>query len=190
MTGSQSHGICSKKALYQFLDKEGYGWVVEGGDVFCAMLQEANAKAAKSKEKSGKGTVPTNVADYDAKDLQKAFATTTSIQLELLANRKTVLGAHHADHDKLGMKEDDLAAAHAVLDGKRLMLVNRTVVRGLYDAVYSNASETPATTMLSMRERRGVHQFNVCDLLVLCSGLLQGIRQHGALRCLPQRHLP
>ena len=24
-----------KKALHQLLDKEGYGWVVEGGDVFC-----------------------------------------------------------------------------------------------------------------------------------------------------------
>jgi hypothetical protein len=73
---------------------------------------------------------------------------TTSIQLELLANRKTVLGAHQADHDQLGMKEDELAAAHAVLDAKRLMPVNRTVVRGLYDAVYSNASETPVTTKL------------------------------------------
>jgi hypothetical protein len=140
-----------KKALYQLLDKEGYGWIVEGGDVFCAMLQAASAKAAKSKEKSGKGTVSTNVADYDTKDLQKAFArasVTTSIQLELLANRKTVRGAHHADHGKLGMMEDEVAAAHAVLDDKRLMLVNRTVVRGLYDAVYSNASETPATTKL------------------------------------------
>ena len=37
-----------KKALHLLLDKEGYGWVVEGGDVFCAMLQTASAKAAKS----------------------------------------------------------------------------------------------------------------------------------------------
>jgi hypothetical protein len=37
-----------KKALHQLLDNEGYGWVVEGGDVFCAMLQAASAKAAKS----------------------------------------------------------------------------------------------------------------------------------------------
>jgi hypothetical protein len=140
-----------KCSLYQFLDKEGYGWVVEGGDVFCAMLHAASAKAAKSKEKSCKGTVSTNVADYDTKDLQKAFArasVTTSIQFELLANRKTVFGAHHADHDKLGIKEDEVAAAHAVLDAKRLMLVNRTVVRGIYDVVYSNASETPDTTKL------------------------------------------
>jgi hypothetical protein len=36
-----------KKALHQLLDKEGYGWVLEGGDVFCAMLQAASAKAAK-----------------------------------------------------------------------------------------------------------------------------------------------
>jgi len=39
-----------KKALHQLLDKEGYGWVVEGGDVFCAMLQAASAKAAKSSD--------------------------------------------------------------------------------------------------------------------------------------------
>ena len=39
---------CTKKALHQLLDKEGYGWVVEGGDVFCTMLQPASAKAAKS----------------------------------------------------------------------------------------------------------------------------------------------
>jgi hypothetical protein len=70
-----------KKPLHQFLDKEGYGWVlptqaewvVEGGDVFCAMLQAASAKAAKSTVTSGKGTVSTNVADYAKKDLQAAF---------------------------------------------------------------------------------------------------------------------
>ena len=53
-----------KKALHQLRDKEGYGWVVEGGDVFCAMLQATRAKAAKSTVTSGKGTVSTNVADY------------------------------------------------------------------------------------------------------------------------------
>jgi hypothetical protein len=36
------------------LDKEGYGWVAEGGDAFCAMLQAAAAKAAKSTVTSGK----------------------------------------------------------------------------------------------------------------------------------------
>jgi hypothetical protein len=46
-----------KKALHQLLDKEGYEWVVEGGDVFCAMLQAASAKAAKSTVTSGKGIV-------------------------------------------------------------------------------------------------------------------------------------
>jgi len=99
-----------KKALHQFLDKEGYGWVAEGGDAFCAMLQAqaAAAKAAKSTVTSGKGTVSTNVEDYAKKDLQVAFANasvTTSVLLELIANRKTVLGAHHANHDKMGMTE-------------------------------------------------------------------------------------
>ena len=58
-----------KKTLYQFLDKEGVGWVVEGGDVFCAMLQAASGRAARKKS-VGKGTVSTNVADYDAKVLK------------------------------------------------------------------------------------------------------------------------
>ena len=31
-----------------------------------------------------------------------------------MAYRKTVLGAHHADHEKLGMTEDQLTQAHAV----------------------------------------------------------------------------
>ena len=118
--------------------------------LFCAMLQAASGRAARKKS-VGNGTVSTNVADYDAKELKKAFATasvTTSLQLELLANRKTVLGTQHADHEKLGMKEDELTAAHAVLDSKRLTLVNRTVVRWLHDAVYPNASETPATIKL------------------------------------------
>jgi hypothetical protein len=140
-----------KKALHQLLDKEGYGWVVEGGDVFCAMLQAASAKAAKSTVTSGKGTVSTNVADYQKKDLQTAFtnaSVTTSVLLELIANRKTVLGAHHADHEKMGMTEEELAQAHAVLDAKRLTMLNRTVVRWLHDAVYPNASETPATIKL------------------------------------------
>ena len=77
-----------KKALHQLLDKEGYGWVVEGGDVFCAMLQAASAKAAKSTVTSGKGTVSTNVADYQKKDLKTAFtdaSVTTSVLLELIA---------------------------------------------------------------------------------------------------------
>ena len=105
-----------KKALHQLLDKEGYGWVVEGGDVFCAMLQAASGLADR-KKCVGKGTVSTNVIDYDARELKKAFATasvTTSLQLELLANRKTVLGTHHTDHEKLGMKEDELTASHTV----------------------------------------------------------------------------
>jgi hypothetical protein len=140
-----------KKALHQLLDKEGYGWVVEGRDVFCAMLQAASAKAAKSTVTSGKGTVSTDVADYQKKDLQTAFtnaSVTTSVLLELIANRKTVLGAHHADHEKMGMTEEELAQAHAVLDAKRLTMVNHTVVRWLHDAVYPNASETPATSKL------------------------------------------
>ena len=62
-----------KKALHQLLDKEGYGCVAEGGDVFYAMLQAASAKAAKSTMTSGKGTVSTNVGDYQKKDLQTAF---------------------------------------------------------------------------------------------------------------------
>jgi hypothetical protein len=62
-----------KKPLHQLLDKEGYGCVAEGGDVFCAMLQAASAKAAKSTVTSGKGTVSTNVADYQKGDLQTAF---------------------------------------------------------------------------------------------------------------------
>ena len=117
-----------KKALYQLFDKEGYGRVVEGGDVFCAMLHAAITKAVKSTGTSGKGTVSTNVADYQKKDLQTAFtnnSVTTSILLELIANRKTVLGAHHADQDKMDMTEEELAAAaHSVLDVKRLTMVN------------------------------------------------------------------
>jgi hypothetical protein len=116
------------------------------------MLQAAAAKAAKSKMASEKGTISTNVADYAKKDLQAAFASatvTTSVRLELISNRKTVLGAHHADNEKLGMTEDELAQAHAVLDGKRLAMVNRTVVRLLHDAVYpNNTVESPATIKL------------------------------------------
>ena len=119
-----------KKALHQLLDKEGYGWVVEGGDVFCAMLQAASAKAAKSTVTSGKGTVSNKCRGLPEKDLQTAFtnaSVTTSVLLELIANRKTVLGAHHADHDKMGQTEDDLAQAHAALDANRLTLVSRVV---------------------------------------------------------------
>ena len=59
-----------------------------------------------------------------------------------------MLGAHHADHEKMGMAEEQLAQAHAVLDAKRLTIANRTVVRWLHDAVYPNAPETPATIKL------------------------------------------
>ena len=68
-------------------------------------------KAAKSTVTSRKSTVSTNVADYAKKDLQAAFtnaSVTTSVLLELIANRKTVLGAHHADHEKMGTKEEEL----------------------------------------------------------------------------------
>jgi hypothetical protein len=85
-----------KKKLHQLLDKEGCGWVVEGGNAFCAMLQAASAKAANITTTSGKGIVSTNVADYKEKELQAAFSSatvTTSVLLELIACRKTVLGA-------------------------------------------------------------------------------------------------
>ena len=130
---------------------------MEGGNAFCAMLQAAAAQAAKSTTKSGKGTVSTNVADYKDKDLQAAFAratVTTSVLHELIANRKTVFGAN-ADNEKLGMTEEQLTQAHAVLDDKRLAMVNRTVVRLLHDAVYpSNTVESPATSKLRSSSRR------------------------------------
>jgi hypothetical protein len=62
----------------------------------------------------GKGTVSTNVADYPQKDLETALinaSVTTSVQLQLIENRKTVLGAYHADHEKLVMTEEQLAQA-------------------------------------------------------------------------------
>ena len=68
--------------------------------------------ATSSRRQGGQehhGTVSTNVADYKEKDLQAAFASatvTTSVLLELISYRKTVLGAHHADHEKLNMTED------------------------------------------------------------------------------------
>jgi hypothetical protein len=150
--GKPASWLPFKSELHKLLDKEGCGWVVEGGNAFCAMLQAAAAKAAKSTTASGKGTVSTNVADYREKDLQAAFASarvTTSVLLELISYRKTVLGAHHADHEKLGMTEEQLTQAHALLDVKRLAMVNRTVVRLLHDAVYpSNTVESPATIKL------------------------------------------
>ena len=85
-----------QESAVSFPDKEGYGWVAEGGDAFCVMLQAAAAKAAKSTVTSGKGTVSTNVADYTKKDLQEAFANasvTTSVLLELIANSQTARGA-------------------------------------------------------------------------------------------------
>jgi hypothetical protein len=91
MRPSRQNSTVFKKALHQLLDKEGCGWVVEGGNAFCDMLQAAAAQAAKSTTKSGKGTVSTNVADYKDKDLQTEFASatvTTSVLLELIAHRK------------------------------------------------------------------------------------------------------
>jgi hypothetical protein len=70
------------------------------------------------------------------------------VLLELIVNCKTVLGSHHADHEKMGMTEEELAQSHAVLDAKRLTKVNRTVVRWLHDVVYLNTTETPATIKL------------------------------------------
>ena len=52
------------EALYQLLNGEGYGRVVEGSNVFCAMLHAGSAKAVESTVPSGKGTVSTSVADY------------------------------------------------------------------------------------------------------------------------------
>ena len=47
------------------------------------------------------------------------------------------------------MTEEQLTQAHAVLDAKRLTMVNRTVVRLLHDAVYpSNTVESSATIKL------------------------------------------
>jgi hypothetical protein len=42
---------------------------------------------------------------------RKLPSVTTSVQLQLIENRKTVLGAYHADHEKLVMTEEQLAQA-------------------------------------------------------------------------------
>jgi len=39
-----------KEMLHRPFDQEDYGWVVGNGDVFCAILQTASAKAAKSRD--------------------------------------------------------------------------------------------------------------------------------------------
>ena len=72
--GKPASWLPFKSELVKLLDKEGCGWVVQGGNAFCAMLQAAAAKAAKSTTASGKGTVSTNVADYKEKDFQATFA--------------------------------------------------------------------------------------------------------------------
>ena len=159
--GKAASWLPFKTALHKLLDKEGCGWVVEVGNAFCAMLQAAAAKAAKSTTASGKGTVSTNVADYREKDLQAAFASatvTTSVLLELISYRNTVLGAHHADHKKLGMTEEQLTQAHAVLDVRRLAMVNRTVVRLLHDAVYPSNTTTNLRSILKTPEVTNILQ--------------------------------
>ena len=67
---------------------------MEGGGLGCLLghATSSQCKEAKSTVTSGKGTVSTNVADYAKKDLQAAFTSasvTTSVLLELIANRKT-----------------------------------------------------------------------------------------------------
>lgn len=52
-----------KQELYQVLYGEGLGWVVEGSDLFCGMLQAAGAKAAKRKSEKAQGTVSTIFAN-------------------------------------------------------------------------------------------------------------------------------
>jgi len=164
-----------KKALHQLLGKEGCSWVVEGGDVFCAMLQAESAKV-RSNVTSGKGT--TNVVNYQKKGLQTAFthaSVTTPVLLELIANRETVLGA-----------VENLASAHAVLDAKRLMLVNRTVVRVLYDAVYSNDCETPASSVPSSRRHRlprssWANGTDNCRFVPLSHGHILAVYMYGRL---------
>jgi len=50
LTGRTHRGLPSRKRFtsLRLLDKEGCGWVVEGGNAFCAMQKAAAAKAAKS----------------------------------------------------------------------------------------------------------------------------------------------
>ena len=52
--GKAASWLPFKSELVKLLDKEGCGWVVQGGNAFCAMLQAAAAKAAKSTVTSGK----------------------------------------------------------------------------------------------------------------------------------------
>jgi hypothetical protein len=42
-----------KTALNKLLDEEGCGWVVEGGNAFCAMLQAAAAEHHGIRERHG-----------------------------------------------------------------------------------------------------------------------------------------
>jgi hypothetical protein len=128
------------------------------------MLQAAAAKAAKSTVTSGKGTVSTNVADYAKKDLQVAFANasvTTSVLLELIANRKTVLGAHHADgHDGWGAAAGACSSGCQAPDAgkphRRPFSARCSVPQCLRDASHYQAqvhSKTPEVTKILQGEK-------------------------------------
>jgi len=71
---------------------------------------------------------------------------------------KTVLGAHHADHEKFGMTEEQLTQPHVVLDAKHLAMVNRTVVRLLHDAVYPSNTTTNLRSILKTPEVTNILQ--------------------------------
>ena len=90
---------CAHIHKYQLLDKG--GTALGSGRRGCLLRLAKSSKRQDGQEyvTSGKGPVSTNMS------LKKAFTNalvTTSELLELIANRKIVLGAHHADHDKMG----------------------------------------------------------------------------------------
>ena len=61
-----------------------------------------------------------------------------SLDLTLVKNKKDVIGSSWAEHDKLKITEEQLAAWHENIDQSYIVKANRTVLRMLHNAIFPN----------------------------------------------------
>jgi uncharacterized protein YjgD (DUF1641 family) len=137
-----------KEAMIKWADSQEFPWMIRGGNVICAMFQEANAQAAKSTgSSSSMGTIWMDIQGkaYNQDVVKKEFVNAkilVSFALSLRKNRKEVLGAHFSDPEKQKCTEDELVEMHAHLDTEYFTQVNRDVARALHNAVFSSEAKT------------------------------------------------
>ena len=118
-------------------------WIICGAQAIAKHFQ--SIVVARTTDKSLQGTpMQTDLTTFPDKQIKKVTTAMdkmdakVSLDLALVKNKKDVIGSSWAEHDKLKITEEQLAAWHESIDQSYIVKANRTVLRMVHNVIFPN----------------------------------------------------